>query len=198
MHGQEWHGLRNLRMVLTWKERKAWESGGAGGQEWCAEKHSTAGAVIRHIFQEKGKMLTREIKGAYSLQPGVGQWLWLSPIQWTWIWANSRRWWRTGEPGMLQSMGSQRVGHNLATEKQQQLAFRDVTNHDDSVHKISVFCADLLIWETGDVPALVKKTRWGQRKQAADSDCGGREDQAVSGSFFRIPALGSLLPCARL
>ena len=28
-----------------------------------------------------------------------------SPIQWTWIWANSRRQWRTGKPGMLQSMG---------------------------------------------------------------------------------------------
>ena len=27
--------------------------------------------------------------------------------RWTQIWANSRRWWRTEEPGMLQSMGSQ-------------------------------------------------------------------------------------------
>ena len=27
------------------------------------------------------------------------------------------RWWRTGKPGMLQSMGSQRVGHNLVTEQ---------------------------------------------------------------------------------
>ena len=26
---------------------------------------------------------------------------------------------RTGEPGVLQSMGSKRVGHNLATEQQQ-------------------------------------------------------------------------------
>ena len=24
-----------------------------------------------------------------------------SPTQWTWAWANSGRWWRTGEPGML-------------------------------------------------------------------------------------------------
>ena len=36
----------------------------------------------------------------------------VSPTQWTWIWANSRRWWRTGKPGMLQSLGSQRVRHN--------------------------------------------------------------------------------------
>ena len=32
-------------------------------------------------------------------------------------WANSRRWWRTGKPGMLQSMGSQRIGHDLVTEQ---------------------------------------------------------------------------------
>ena len=31
------------------------------------------------------------------------------PTQWKWVWANSRRWWRTGRPGMQQSMGSQRV-----------------------------------------------------------------------------------------
>ena len=39
-----------------------------------------------------------------------------SPSQRTWVWANSRRWWRTGKPGVLQSMGLQRVRHNLATE----------------------------------------------------------------------------------
>ena len=42
-----------------------------------------------------------------------------SPTQWTWLWANSERWWRTGKPGMLQSVGLQRVGHDLATEQQQ-------------------------------------------------------------------------------
>ena len=43
-----------------------------------------------------------------------------SPTQWTWIWANSRRQWRTEKPGVLQPMGSQRVGHNSVTEQQQQ------------------------------------------------------------------------------
>ena len=28
-----------------------------------------------------------------------------SLIQWTWIWANSRRCWRSGKPGVLQSVG---------------------------------------------------------------------------------------------
>ena len=42
---------------------------------------------------------------------------WMASLtQWTWVWVNSGRWWWTGRPGMLQSMGSQRVGHNWATE----------------------------------------------------------------------------------
>ena len=36
----------------------------------------------------------------------------------TWVWAISGRRWRTGKPGVLQSMGLQGVGHNLATEQQ--------------------------------------------------------------------------------
>ena len=39
-----------------------------------------------------------------------------SPAQWTWVWVNCRSWWRTGKSGVLQSMGSERVGHNWATE----------------------------------------------------------------------------------
>ena len=37
-----------------------------------------------------------------------------SPTQWTWVWVNSRSWWWTGRPGVLQFMGSQRVGHDWA------------------------------------------------------------------------------------
>ena len=37
-----------------------------------------------------------------------------SPTQWMWVWANSGIWWRTGEPDVLQSMGSW-VKHNLVT-----------------------------------------------------------------------------------
>ena len=39
-----------------------------------------------------------------------------SQTQWTWVWLDSGSWWWTGRPGMLQLMGSQRVGHNWATE----------------------------------------------------------------------------------
>ena len=42
-----------------------------------------------------------------------------SPTQWTWVWANSGRQWRTGKPGMWQFMVLQIVRHNWATEQQQ-------------------------------------------------------------------------------
>ena len=42
-----------------------------------------------------------------------------SPTQWTWVWASSKSWWWTGRPGMLHSMGSQRVWHNWVTELNQ-------------------------------------------------------------------------------
>ena len=42
---------------------------------------------------------------------------WMASLtQWTWVWVNSGSWWWTRRPGMLQFMGSQRVGHDWATE----------------------------------------------------------------------------------
>ena len=39
-----------------------------------------------------------------------------SPTWWTWVWVGPRSWWWTWKPGVLQSMGSQRIGHDWATE----------------------------------------------------------------------------------
>ena len=39
-----------------------------------------------------------------------------SLTRWTWVWVNSGSWWWTVRPGMLQSMGSQRVRHDWAAE----------------------------------------------------------------------------------
>ena len=39
-----------------------------------------------------------------------------SSTRWTWIWVDSRSWWWTGRPGMLQFMWSQRVRHHWMTE----------------------------------------------------------------------------------
>ena len=44
------------------------------------------------------------------------KWSDASSTGWTWVWVSSGGWWWTGRPGMLQSMGSQRVGHDWATE----------------------------------------------------------------------------------
>ena len=54
-------------------------------------------------------------------EEGLREWVgWMASLmQWTWTWANFRRWWGTGRLGVLQSMGSQRVGHNWETEQQQ-------------------------------------------------------------------------------
>jgi len=42
---------------------------------------------------------------------------WMASLtQWMWVWVNSGSWWWTGKPGVLQSMGSQRVGHDWVTE----------------------------------------------------------------------------------
>ena len=42
---------------------------------------------------------------------------WMASLfQQTWVWANSRIWWWAVRPGVLQSMGSQIVGHNWGTE----------------------------------------------------------------------------------
>ena len=70
-----------------------------------------------------------------------------SSTQWTWVWANSRRWWWTGKPGMLQSTGSQRVGHNWATGQQQSKYMITVVQFYEVVyiHRTSMFKKRLLI-----------------------------------------------------
>ena len=42
---------------------------------------------------------------------------WMASLTgWAWVWASSEGCWWTGKPGILQSMGLQKVGHNWATE----------------------------------------------------------------------------------
>ena len=42
---------------------------------------------------------------------------WMASLtQWIWVSVNCRSWWWTRRPGVLQSMGSQRVGHDWAIE----------------------------------------------------------------------------------
>ena len=46
------------------------------------------------------------------------------PTRWTWVWVNSGSLWWAGRPGMLRFMGSQRVGHNWATEWKRKIKLR--------------------------------------------------------------------------
>ena len=48
---------------------------------------------------------------------------WMASLTRTWAWANSRRYWLTGTPGMLQFMGLQMVRHDIVTEQQQTIHY---------------------------------------------------------------------------
>ena len=73
-----------------------------------------------------------------------------SPTQWTWVWASSGRQWRTGKPGLMQFMRSQRIRHNLVAEQQHVQLFCDpmdcVALPGSSVHGTSQ--ARILKWVT--------------------------------------------------
>ena len=56
-----------------------------------------------------------------------------SPTEWTWVWVNSGSWWWTGRPGMLQSMGSQRVGYDWVTELNRILKWSTDQSHTDGM-----------------------------------------------------------------
>ena len=50
---------------------------------------------------------------------------WMASLtRWTWVWMNSGNWWWTGRPGVLRYMGSQRVGHDWATELKKMVMWR--------------------------------------------------------------------------
>ena len=56
---------------------------------------------------DAGKDRGREEKGMRGWE------CWMASLtRWTWVWVNSGSWWWTGRPGVLQFMGSQRVGHD--------------------------------------------------------------------------------------
>ena len=64
---------------------------------------------------EKTLLLGKMKVGGEGDDRGWNDWM-ASLSQWTWVWVNSGSWWWIGRPGVLQFMGSQRVGHDWATE----------------------------------------------------------------------------------
>ena len=71
-------------------------------------------AHLMHSF-EKTLMLERSKAEVEWDDRGWDGWM-VSPTQWTWVWVSSGSWWWTRNPGVLQSMEVQRVGHNWVTE----------------------------------------------------------------------------------
>ena len=89
LHGKDWCWSWNSNTLATWCEELTHLK-----RPWCWER-----------LRAGGEGDNRGLDGRMAL-----------PTQWTWVWVNSGTWWWTGRPGVLQSMGSQRVRHDWATE----------------------------------------------------------------------------------
>ena len=72
---------------------------------WCGEL----------IYLKRPWCWERLRAGGEGDDRGWDDWM-ASPTQWTWVWVDSWSWWWTGTPGVLWFMGSQRAGHDWATE----------------------------------------------------------------------------------
>ena len=81
-------------------------------KDWCWSWNSNNMATW---YKELTHCWERLKAGGEGDNRGWDGWM-TSPTRWTWVWASSGSWWWTGKPGMLQSMKSQRVGHDWATE----------------------------------------------------------------------------------
>ena len=96
IHWKDWCWSWSFNTLATWcKEPTHWK------RPWCWERLKAGGE---------------------GDDRGWDDWM-ASSTQWTWVWASSRREWRTGKPGVLQSMDSQRVKHDSATEQQRRFPF---------------------------------------------------------------------------
>ena len=86
-------------------------------KDWCwSWNSSTVAAWCKELIHLKRPWCLERLKtGGEGDNRGWDDWM-ASPTQQTWVWVNSRSWWWTGRPGMLQSMVSQRVTHDWVTE----------------------------------------------------------------------------------
>ena len=85
-------------------------------KDWCwSWSSNTLATWWEELTHWKRPRCWERLKAGEGYDSGWDGWM-TSLTRWTWIWASSGSWWWTGKPSMLQSMGSQRVGHNWATE----------------------------------------------------------------------------------
>ena len=106
---------KTLESPLDCKEIKPVDP--KGNQSWIfigrtdakAETPNTLATWCEELAHLKRSWCWARLKaGGEGDDRGWDGWI-ASWTQWTWVWASSRSWWWTGKPGMLQSMGSQRV-----------------------------------------------------------------------------------------
>ena len=122
-----WYWRRLLRVL--WTARRSNQS----ILKEISPEYSLEGLMLKlklqyfsHLMQRADSLektlKLRKIEGRKRGWQRMNSWM-ASPMQWTWVWASPGRWWRTGKPGMLQSMGSWKVGHDWMTEQQQRCYF---------------------------------------------------------------------------
>ena len=86
-------------------------------EDWCWSWNSNTWATwCEELTLWKRPWCWERLKaGGEGDDRGWDGWI-SSPTWWTWVCVSSGGWWWTGKPGVLQSMGSQRVRHHWATE----------------------------------------------------------------------------------
>ena len=72
---------------------------------------NTLAAWCKELTHWKRPWSWETLKAGGGDNGGWDGWM-VSWTRWMWVWASFRSWWRTGKPGVLQSMGSHRVGHD--------------------------------------------------------------------------------------
>ena len=115
---QVWCWRRLLK--VTWPARRSNQS----ILKEINPKYSLEGLMLKLELQYFGHLMWRATRWKTPWcwdGLGAGGWDgWMASLtQWRWVWAISGRQWSTGKPGVLQSTGTQRVGHDWATEQQQ-------------------------------------------------------------------------------
>ena len=74
------------------------------------------GHLMRRVDSFEKTLMLRKFEGRRRRGDRVWDGWMASLTQWTWVSVNSGSWWWTGRPGVLRSMGSQRVECDWATE----------------------------------------------------------------------------------
>ena len=95
IHWKDWCWIWNSSSLATWGEELTHLK-----RPWCWERLKAGGEGDN--------------------DRGWDDWM-ASPTQWTWVWVNCGSWWWRRRPGVLQSMGLQRVWYDWATELNRRL-----------------------------------------------------------------------------